>query len=68
MNKIQEFFKLITSDAYIGWILLGIVILVVIIFVCIVMHYHNKKQKSQQDVIEYKKKELTTYLTKKLKI
>ena len=58
MNKIQEFFKLITSDAYIGWILLGIVILVVIIFVCIVMHYHNKKQKSQQDVIEYKKKEL----------
>ena len=59
MDKIADFFKIITSDQYIGWILLGIVVIVVLIFICIVLHYTGKKKKAEKQQRDYRHNELS---------
>lgn len=54
----QQIFEIITSDRYMGWILLGIVLLVIAIFCLIVLYYSNKKKKAKQQTIDYKKNEI----------
>ena len=67
MDKIKEFFKLITSDQYLGWILLGIFVLVIIVAICIVMHYLNKKKKAETEARKYRHNELANLSDEEVK-
>ncbi|MBO5712927.1 MAG: YegP family protein [Clostridia bacterium] len=67
MDKIKEFLKLITSDQYIGWILLGIFILVIIVFICIVTYYQSKKKRAVKEALKYRRTHLSTLSDEELK-
>ena len=67
MSKIKEFLKLITSDQYIGWVLLGIFVLVILVFISIVTNYQAKKKKAETDARNYKIKEITSLSDEEVK-
>lgn len=66
-DGVINFFKTITSEQYIGWILLGIVVLVIIIFCLIALHYSNKKKKAKQQALNYKKNEIANLSDEEIK-
>ena len=67
MGKILDFLKIITTDQYLGWVLLGIFVLVILVFIFIVANYQAKKQKVKDDARKYRLTELSSLSDEEVK-